>query len=103
MSHIHATPRPWKAETALGKSSIITDNDANLHITTVDGYSRSEKEDEANAALIVEAVNHYEAMREALGKCLSILVSLDISKEEDDEEMPLIAEVKRLLAATKGA
>lgn len=55
------TPRPWKQNNLL-----VTDANGNVvaHCTRWQGGSPRPEEAEANAALIVEAVNYYQAQRQ---------------------------------------
>lgn len=63
-----ATPRPWKVgdRGGAGGVPILAGARFGYVLARISGYSTSDSKDEANAALIVKAVNAHDALVEAL-------------------------------------
>ena len=97
------TPTPWTHQTPkFGESiTIITDMCTPLgHIYVKDTSKRAYEEANANAAFIVQAVNSYQAMREALQKLLTTTeLNLDELEQETQEAL---AQAKAALALADG-
>lgn len=89
------TKTPWKLD---GELAIVTASRKELHIATVNGYSRSHKEDCANAAYIVQAVNSHEALVEAIQGLLDLVDREDLDYTWRDK----VASARAALAKAKG-
>jgi hypothetical protein len=67
------TPTPWAVDED-HPTSVVFEADTEIEICTTDSGSSAEQgEDEANAALIVRAVNSHAALVEALGDLVEII------------------------------
>jgi hypothetical protein len=67
------TPTPWILNNNGGGDIFITDNDDKIIVESMDGETRRLYESEANAQLIIKAVNSHEKIVEALKKVLKMI------------------------------
>lgn len=89
------TPTPWKTWTSMNDGSINISNERKEYVALLGIPGEvTEQRIQADAALIVKAVNAYEAMREALEKVLSCL-----SPEDNDV---MAQAVRKALALAEG-
>ncbi len=99
------TPRPWKAQGDFGSMTIVgpdRQHIATTHLNPGGALKRVRAEtEEANAALIVQAVNSYDALREALRDGLenahAIIAGVTASDHERALLRPWVANVTALL------
>lgn len=76
MSGEKATPRPWSTGEAQNRGCVYSSDETGSIIAQCDGFKyapRARKEIEANAALIVKAVNAFDAaveLRAAIGRLI---------------------------------
>lgn len=99
MTDTQATPRPWRAE---GRDAICDAKGepvAHVFPHKVGGHWTLE-EMEAHRQLIVQAVNAFDAMREALNESRRLLAVLAVEKPSFAEA---IAETKAQIAAALAA
>jgi hypothetical protein len=85
MTNAH-TPTPWSIEDDYHVMG--SDGDQVTHTT------------QANAALIVRAVNSYEAMRQALEGALQELIRLDANYTNNGLPNPVVQGIRKALALT---
>lgn len=105
------TPTPWRYVTLGSEGCRIYPDHGDLRtrgafIACVNG--RQVPEDQANAALIVKAVNSYEAMKAALESAKDIIVGFTASELEipveqvTESDEPVLVVINKALALANG-
>jgi hypothetical protein len=96
--HDGATPRPWRSEPKDGVMVVYGVKHNTIPVCMTDGDDQLETE--ANAALIVEAVNNYDALVAALDKINAIVKEGVIHRNETGKpQWSAFDEIRNIVAA----
>lgn len=97
-----ATPRPWEIEphsTIDKEFSIRKTKYANILYVDYDDVDHEEQD--ANADLIVTAVNNFDKMKEALTTCETLLSAFNYGTEAPPARTAFLNDLKQLLESLK--